>query len=212
MNYDVVVIGAGLLGCFSARALAQYDLSVLVLEAEGDVCGGISKANTGIIYSGVDNKPGTLKTKLAVESCRRFDLLAEELGVLFRRTGSLMLSFGQEADDVLKWKLERGRENGVPDIRLLSAKEVLELEPEVSDEVSSGLYVPSTGTVNPWEVCIAAYENAKANGSCFHFHERVTHISRNGSGFSVETEKAAYRAKGIINCAGLSSDVVREMV
>ena len=212
MNYDVVVIGAGLLGCFTARALAQYDLSAQVLEAEGDVCSGISKANTGIIYSGIDNKPGTLKAKMTVTACQGFERLAEELDFPFRRTGSLMLSFGEEADKVLEWKLRRGTENGVTGTKLLSKKEVLELEPEISETVRTGLYVPSTGTVDPWEVGIAAYENAKANGIGFRFHERVMKIEREAEGFRVETEKGSFFAKALVNCAGLSADAVRELV
>ena len=231
VNYDVIVIGAGLLGCFTARALAKYNLSAAVLEAEDDVCTGISKANTGIIYSGIDNKPGTLKAELTVASCENFETLSKELDFSFRRCGSLMLSFGGEADKALKWKLNRGKENGVKDVKLLSKKEVLEIEPEVSETVSSALYVPSTGTVNPWEVGIAAYENARANGIPFFFGERVIKIEREvggcrtdclsksispvitekTGGFRIETEKTVYHAKALINCAGLSSDVIREM-
>ena len=211
MKQDVLIIGAGLLGCFTARALAQYNLSVLVLEAEDDVCCGISKANTGIIYSGIDNKPETLKARMTVTSCQDYERLAKELDFSFRRTGSLMLSFGGQADQILKWKLERGTENGVRGARLLSKAEVLELEPAVSEAVSSGLYVPGTGTVDPWEVGIAAYENARANGIEFRFHERVVKIRREQDGFRVETEKEEYAAKVLVNCAGLSSDLIREM-
>ena len=89
INTDVLIIGAGLLGCFTARNLKRYDIDVAVLEKEDDVCRGISKANTGIIYAGYDNKPGTEKQKLCVQANEDFDRLCEELGVPFSRPGSL---------------------------------------------------------------------------------------------------------------------------
>ena len=95
---DVLVIGAGLLGCFTARNLARYEMDILVLEKESDVSRGISKANTGIIYSGYDNRPGTLKSRLCIQANETFDTLAEQLGVPFKRPGSLMIGFGPRAD------------------------------------------------------------------------------------------------------------------
>ena len=91
---DILIIGAGLLGCFAARALSRYDLDVTVLEAQEDVCTGISRANTGIIYAGYDTKPGTLKTQLCVRANAGFDALCRELDVPFSRCGSLMVSLG----------------------------------------------------------------------------------------------------------------------
>ena len=78
---DVLIIGAGLLGCFTARNLTRYDIDIIVLEKEDDVCRGISKANTGIIYSGYDHKPGSGKHKLCVQANEAFDSLCNELEV-----------------------------------------------------------------------------------------------------------------------------------
>ena len=78
---DVLVIGAGLLGCFTARNLTRYEMDILVLEKESDVCGGVSKANTGIIYTGYDNRPGTLKSKLCIQANEAFDALTAQLNV-----------------------------------------------------------------------------------------------------------------------------------
>ena len=95
---DVIIIGAGLLGCFTARNLMRYDIDVTVLEKENDVCRGISRANTGIIYSGYDTKPGSLKSKLCIKANRDFESLCADLGVPFSRTGSLMVGYGPNAD------------------------------------------------------------------------------------------------------------------
>jgi len=234
---DVIIIGAGLLGCFSARNLSRYPLRVLVLEKEADVCRGISRANTGIVYTGYDTKPGSLKTKLCVQANEDFDRLCEDLSVPFRRCGSLMVSYGPNADKVLRNKYRDGTENGVRGLELLSGAEAEALEPELAHGVSLGLFSPDTGTVNPWELCIAAYENAKANGAEFRFGREVRKIrkeaadagkmpgseaaGRSGAGnadtggaveYLVETDTETFRCRALVNAAGLSSDRIRELI
>ncbi len=208
---DVIVIGAGLLGCFAARSLREYNLSVRVLEAREDVCTGISRANTAIIYTGIDNKPGTLKSELCVRANENFDRLCSDLGVPFSRCGSLMPVFGPEGEKVLRKKYVQGMKNGVRGIRLLSAEETLSMEPNLSPNVRASLYVPGTGTVNPWHLCIAAYENADANGADFCFNSKAVRMERIKGGFRVTTEENEFFAGAVVNCAGLSADTVREM-
>ena len=207
---DVAVIGAGVLGCFAARALTQTELSVLVLEAREDVCTGITKANTGIVYTGCDTKPGTRKTELCVRANRDFDRLCRELDVRFSRPGSLMLAFGPGAEAVLRRKLENGRQNGVPGLRLLTREETLEREPRLSPGVTMSLFAPGTGTVDPWELGIAACENAAANGAEFRFGEEVLRMERRDGGYLLETAGGRYSARAVVNCAGLNAAAVRE--
>ena len=208
---DVSVIGAGVLGCFAARALRERDLSVLVLEAGEDVCTGVTKANTGIVYTGCDTKPGTLKTELCVRANLDFDRLCKELDVRFSLCGSLMLAFGPRAEGVLRQKLENGKANGVPGLRLLSREETLAMEPRLSPRVSMSLYAPGTGTVDPWELGIAAFENARHNGADFHFLEEVVRMERREKDYLLETGAGQYAARAVVNCAGLNAAAVREL-
>ncbi len=208
---DVVIIGAGLLGCFTARELSRYRVDVTVLEKEQDVCGGISKANTGIIYPGYDHKPGSLKSKLCLQAGRDFDELCRELGVPFSRPGSLMVAYGPRADEVIRRKYSDGISAGLSDIRIISGTEAESMEPSLRSGVTSALWSSSTGTVDPWELCIAAYENARDNGVRFLFDRAVTGISRSGSRFMVETSAETYDAAVVVNAAGLDSDRIREM-
>ena len=208
---DALIIGAGLLGCFTARNLAKYDIDVTVLEKEDDVCRGISKANTGIIYSGYDNRPGTEKQKLCIQANEAFGRLCRELEVPFRRTGSLMVSYGPAGDAVIARKYRDGLEGGTKGLRLLSGCEAEAMEPALAKGISSALYSDGTGTVDPWELCIAAYENAKENGVKFIFGCPVTDIKRENGGFIIKTGEDTFAAKTVVNAAGLSSDVIREM-
>ena len=208
---DVAVIGGGLLGCFTARALTAYQLRVTVLEAREDVCTGISRANTGIVYTGCDTKPGTLKTRLCVRANRDFDRLCQELDVPFSRCGSLMAAFGPRGAAVLEKKLRQGRTNGVPGLALLGPEEVYAREPHLAPGVRLGLYAPGTGTVIPWELGAAAFESARSNGAVFRFSEEVLRMERTSSGYRLDTSRGSWAARAVVNCAGLRADAVREM-
>ena len=211
ISTDVLIIGAGLLGCFTARNLTAYDIDITVLEKEDDVCHGISKANTGIIYSGYDHKPGSEKHKLCIQANEEFDRLCKELEVPFRRPGSLMISYGPKGDAVIVRKYRDGIKGGVKGLKLLSGSEAETMEPALAKGITSALYSSETGTVDPWELCIAAYENARDSGAKFIFGCSVTGIRRENGGFTVETQGDIYFAKAVVNAAGLSSDTVREM-
>lgn len=94
---DVAVIGGGILGCFVARSLMRWKLSVILLEKEPDVCTGITRANSAIVYAGYDNRPGSRKAAMTVAGNRNFDTLCRELDVPFSRCGSLMVTYDEKS-------------------------------------------------------------------------------------------------------------------
>ena len=102
MKTDVIVVGAGVVGCAVARELARWNLSVTVLEAGSDVAEGASKANSAIVHAGFDAKPGTNKAKFNVLGNRMFEDVCRELKVPFRRNGSIVLAFGPEDEATLR--------------------------------------------------------------------------------------------------------------
>jgi len=211
-KFDVIVIGGGLLGCFAARSLTRYDLSVALLEKREDLCTGISRANTAIVYSGSDMKPGSLKASMCVRASQGFAGLCDELGVRYSPCGSLMICFGERGASVLRNKFRDGAENGVRGIKLLTREEVLELEPNIAGNVHSGLFAPDAGTVMPWELCLAAAENAAKNGASILLNTEVLDVAkRQNSGFEVSTSNGTFFARAIVNCAGMSADRVFEM-
>ena len=211
-EYDAVVIGGGLLGCFAARALCRRKLRVALVEQREDVCTGISRANTAIVYAGYDTKPGTLKTRLSVQANREFGTLCGQLGVRFHRCGSLMVAFGPRGRESLTRKLEQGRINGVEGLRLLPREEVLALEPALSPDVEAALWCPQVGTVDPWELCLAAAENAVDNGAELLLNTRVTGLRREGECYAVGTDQGAIRCRGVVNCAGIRADQMAELI
>ncbi|MBP3673062.1 MAG: FAD-dependent oxidoreductase [Oscillospiraceae bacterium] len=210
--FDAAVIGGGVLGCFAARNLRRWNISTVLIEAAEDVCTGITRANTAIVYAGYDNKVGSLKAQMTVRGNGDFASLCEELEVPFSRCGSLMASFGPQADKVLLKKYDQGQRNGVPGLRLLSGEEAAEKEPMLAGGVTSALYAPSTGTVNPWQLGIAAYENAVRNGCTPLLNTQVLGIRKTSGGYVIETGSEPIECKVILNCAGLNADKVQELL
>lgn len=211
-NFDVIVIGGGLLGCFTARSLARYRLKTALLEKREDLCTGISRANTAIVYSGYDTKPGTLKSRMCVKAAENFGSLCDELGVRYRKCGSIMVCFGPKGEETLHRKLSQGLENGVRGLRLLEREEILALEPAISSNVRLGLYAPEAGTVIPWELGLAAAENAARNGAEIRLNAKVTDIVKTEDGYKICAGGNVFYTRGIINCAGLFADEILEKV
>ena len=210
-RFDAAVIGGGLLGCFAARELSRWKLSIVLLEAREDVCTGISRANTAVVYSGYDHKPGTLKAEMTVRANASFDRLCRDLDVPFSRCGSLMLSFGPMADAVLRKKLQNGEADGVPGLRLLDAESAYAMEPGLAPGLRHALFSPTAGTVNPWQLGIAACENAVRNGAQLRLNTKVEALHRDTDGYLLETDLGSIRTCAVINCAGLNADRIQAL-
>jgi glycerol-3-phosphate dehydrogenase len=210
--YDVVIIGAGVTGGFVARELLRYKVKVALLEKNNDICSEVTKANTAIVHSGYSPKPGSLKAGMTVQANENFDQLCAELQVEFKRPGSLLIAIGDDGLEKIEQKLKRGKKNGVKGMQVLNRAETLDLEPNVNPGVIQSLFVPSTGVVNPWELGIAAIENAVDNGAELYLNTRVAGLEKKGGYYRVKTTNGDFTARYVVNCAGLYSDEISEMV
>lgn len=211
--FDVAIIGCGVIGAATAYTLARYQLNVLILEAENDVAGGTTKANSAIIHAGYDPEPGTHMARLDALGNRLAGEICEKLDVPFKRIGSFVLAFSREEVPHLEKLYNNGVANGVPGIRLLSGQEVHQMDPNLSDEVVAALYAPSAGVISPWEYALAMAEVAVLNGVRLQRSSRVTAIRKlEQEGYELETTTGSYRARRIINAAGLHSEEIHNMV
>ena len=195
----------------TARNLRRWQIRTLLIEKEADVCSGITRANSAIVYAGYDNRPGSLKAELTVRGNANMEKLCQELEVPFSRCGSLLVTYDQKAVSKLERKLRHGNLSGVPGLRLLSGAEAEALEPMLKPGVAAALYAPSTGTVNPWQLGIAAYENALRNGAEAALNTCVRGIRQTGEGFLIESGEDTVLCRMVFNCAGLSADAVQAM-
>lgn len=210
--YDVAIIGCGIVGAAAARELSKYKLSVCILEKENDVSDGTTKANSAIIHSGYDPMPSTLMAELNVRGAALTKELARELNVTYDQIGSLTLAFDEEDVKTVHTLYERGIENKVPGIRILSAEEVRKMEPNLSKEVKCALFAPSAGIIMPWRLAIALAQSAVVNGAKLKLSCPVTGIEKTETGYVLHTPQGDVEAKNVINAAGIYADVIHDMV
>ncbi|MCL2512632.1 MAG: FAD-dependent oxidoreductase, partial [Oscillospiraceae bacterium] len=211
MIYDAAIIGAGVVGALVARELSKYDLKLALLEKTGDPAMGATKANSAIVHAGFDPEPGTLKAKLNVKGTEMMPGLCESLSVPYKNNGSLVVAFSDDEIKHLEKLYERGVKNGVPNMELLGREELQKLEPNISPEAVGALLAPTAGIVCPYELTIAAVENAVTNGAEFIRNCEVTSIEGGGV-FNIKSTYGNIAAKFVINAAGVYSDDVAAMI
>jgi len=208
-NYDVVIVGAGVVGSMVARWLSRYKLNILWIEKEADICTGASGANTAIVHAGYDPLPGTLKAKYNVAANPMWDQLAGDLNFPFERRGDFVVAIGPEELPKLQALYDQGKQNGVPGMRMLSGNEVRRREPNVSPEVSGALWASTGGICDPWAVVIAAAENAVTNGVKLMLNTTFEDFVMEGNRIvGVKTNRGTFGCRWAINSAGMYSDEV----
>ena len=210
--YDVVVIGAGVVGGMIARTLAAYDLKICIVEKENDVAMGATKANSAIVHAGFDAKVGSLKARFNVRGSEMMEQVTKELGVKYHRNGSLVIGFNESDRTTIEELLERGTINGVKELCILEKDELRKLEPNISDNVTCALYAPTGAITCPYELTIAAIGNAMDNGVELKLNFEVSDIKEQDGMYEVmSADGQSVSAKYVINSAGLYSDHIAQM-
>lgn len=205
-RYDVVVVGAGVVGAAIAWRLSHDRLRVLWLEAADDVAEGASKANSAIACSGFDVTSGTLEAELVRASSPRWERLCATLDVPFRRVGELVLSWSDEDEAVFDQLREGASANGV-ETEVLGVDEVLALQPAVSPHVRRALHVPAEGIIDPLRLTLGYAQSAVLAGVELRLATPVTGVRRATSGAitHVQTPRGAFATRAVVNAAGLGA-------
>ena len=211
--FDTAVIGGGVVGGFVLRELTKYQLSCVMLEKANDVCMGQSKANSGIVHAGYDAKSGTLKAKFNILGSELMPKVASELGVKYINNGSLVVAFSEEDLNIVKSLKERGEKNGVKGLEILTKEQLKEKEKNISDDAVGALFAPTGGIICPYELTIASIGNAMDNGAKLLTSFEVCDIKVCNEGFILSsTEGEVVLARTVINCAGLGSEKVANLI
>lgn len=219
--YDVAIIGAGVIGSAIARDLSKYNVKACVLERDEDVCCGTSKANSAIVHAGFDAKPGTLKAKLNVKGNEMMEQLSKDLDFPFTRNGSLIVCTKDQDRSGLDKLMEKGIANGVPGLRIVEREELIQMEPNLADDVTCALLAPTGGIVCPFHLTMALAENAADNGVEFRLNTEVTDIQKKDNGYMLSLVKhttgqpdinETLEATTVVNAAGVYADVFHNMV
>ena len=210
--FDCIVIGAGVVGGLVARELTKYKLSVCLVEKMSDVSMGATRANSAIVHAGFDAKEGTLKAKLNVKGSQMMENVCSELGVKYKRNGSLVVGFNEEDASTLHSLIKRGKTNGVDGLSFLERDELVKLEPNIGKSVTCALRAETGAIVCPYELCMAAVGNAMDNGAKLKLNFEVTKIEKTDGGYKVSSNTDAVEGTIVINCAGVYSDEIAKLV
>ncbi len=209
--YDVMIIGAGIIGSFLARDLSRYNLKICLLDKESDVANATTMANSAIVHTGYDPEEGTLKAKLNVVGARMYRKICEELGAGYLECGALVVACSEEEVEGLKELKRKADLRGIK-AEILDREALLEMEPNLSEHVGAGMDVPETAVVYPWEVANYLVEDAMNNHVELKLEEDVIAIEHQPEHFEITTSKGKYEARLVINSAGCNAQKIANMI
>src|SRR5918996_713901 len=212
MDRDVVIVGAGVVGSAIARELTRFELDVTLLEAGRDVGAGTSKANTALLHTGFDAKPGTLEARLVPRGCELLGEYAARVGIPLERTGALLVAWDEEQRGEFEAIVERSRANGYDAIRELDAGELYRREPNLGPGARGALEIPDEAIVCPFTTPLAFATEAVLAGCDLRRGTPVTGVERIAGGFRVETPRGPLTTRRLVNAAGLRSDEIDRML
>jgi glycerol-3-phosphate dehydrogenase len=211
--YDVAVIGAGVVGCAIARELARYELRCVLVESKGDIGAGTSKANTAILHTGYDGKPGFLETQLVRRGYELLNDFAPQAGIPLEHTGALLVAWSEEQLQALPTIGETALENGVIDVQRISIDELYRLEPHLGRGALGALKVPGESIICPFTPPLAYATQAVINGVDLCLNSHIRSIEETGPEYYLlHRPQGAIRCRYIVNAAGLFSDSINAMM
>ncbi|AZP21775.1 NAD(P)/FAD-dependent oxidoreductase [Streptomyces aquilus] len=203
--YDVIVIGAGVVGSALARELARHPrLRTAVVEAQDDVGQASSKANTAILHTGFDAVPGSLEARLVREGSRRLAEYAAESGIPVEPVGALLVAWDEAQRAELPRLAEKAARNDCTETRLLGPAELYDRESHLGPGALGALHVPGESIICAWTTTLAYATQAVRHGVDLHLNCRVEKVSQG----LLSTERGDLRTRWVINAAGLHADTL----
>jgi glycerol-3-phosphate dehydrogenase len=212
-DVDVLIVGAGVVGCSIAASLSRDALDVVVVERRHDVVDETSKSNTGVADCGWECEPGTLEADLILRSNPCWEEIADRLDVPYRRCGGVSLARGPEQAEDVDDIVAGAHRNGVKSVRKLTAEEAREVAPFISDGVSAALEVPDEGIIDSIRLTLGYAELAARNGTRFVLGAPLVAADvRERRIRAVHTPVESFRPRAVVNAAGLGADLVSRLL
>lgn len=198
MDYDVLVLGGGFIGCAVAYELSKYSLNIALIEKDYDIAGDVALTNTAIVYDGMECD-NTLMAKLEFMGNSIFSKVTEKFNIPFKKCGSFITATGSKGEEELNLLYKQAIDRGIEYVQLLSGDEARSMEPSLSEKVTKALYSPNTGVTCPYDLAIAYGEIAFDNGVIFRLTEEVLDIEDINKGVRVTTNKNKFTCRMVIN-------------
>ncbi len=213
-GFDVVVIGAGVIGLAIATALSRLGRTVLILERDIGIGRGITSRNSEVIHAGLYYPANSLKAKLCVSGREALYGYCASNGVAHRRLGKLVVATSHDDESVVSNLLDRGRENGVRGLELIDSREISRLEPDVKARLA--LHSRDTGIVDGQALCLALLAESERNGVVLALGADVRELTQRSFGWEVEVSRSSGDSEQIgagvvIDAGGLDADHIASL-
>jgi glycerol-3-phosphate dehydrogenase len=209
-NFHVAIIGGGVIGSSIAWELSKYNIDVIVFEKGSDVASATSKANSGVIHSGINSPTGSLKARFCVEGNKLLQPLSDRLGFHIKWTGKYIIAKNEDETKELERLIKVGKNNDVPNLEIIDGHEVKSKEPNLS--CHKALWVPTAGVLLPYKFTIALAENAAINNVKFMLETEVTDLKKIDKSFLIKTNKGEFQSQLIVNSAGVDCRNIVSMI
>jgi glycerol-3-phosphate dehydrogenase len=207
-RYDVVVIGAGVVGTAISRQLARYRLRTALLERANDVGTGTSKANTAIVHTGFDTQPGSLESALVRRGHELLTSYAQASGIALEKTGAVLVAWNAEQEARLDDVLAKARANGYERAARMDLDELARREPHLAAGATGAVTVPDESIICPWSTSIAFATEAVGAGVELRLGVDVVDVGRDGQVWLLQTSQGPIWADWVVNAAGLAADLL----
>lgn len=198
MDYDILILGGGIIGCSVAYELSKYNFNIALIERDYDIADDISFVNTSIVYDGSETSDDVMAgleyigNSIMMETCTKFN-------VPFKKIGALRVVSDENGVQKLEEMYQRAKRRGIDGVYLIDDKDAYDIEPNINTNIKKGLYSENIAIVAPYDLAIAYAEVAADNGVNFRLEEEVLKIQSLITGFRVTTNKNKFTCKVVIN-------------
>lgn len=208
MIFDLTIVGAGVVGTALARALSRTGASIAIIDRSNDVGSGTSKANTAILHTGFDAKPGTLESRLVARGYHLLDAYAREAGIAVERTGAILVAWNDDEMAALPGLKQKAEQNGYDRCELIDSEAVYAAVPGLGPGALGGLTVPDESIIDPWSPSLAFSTEAVRNGATLLLEHELSGVEVGAETTVLRTSSGAIETRWVINAAGLGADLV----
>lgn len=198
MDYDVLILGGGIIGCAVAYELSKYNINIALIEKDYDVANDISFVNTTVIYDGSETSDSVMASlenegrSLIEKHCNKFQ-------IPYKKIGALRVSDSEHGDERLERMYERAKERSISGVHIIDRNAIKDIEPDLKAEYTKALYCENTAIISPYNLAISYAEVAADNGVNFRLEEKVLDIKNISKGFKVTTNKNKFTCKFVVN-------------
>ncbi|MEY8001500.1 NAD(P)/FAD-dependent oxidoreductase [Clostridium sp. Mt-5] len=198
MDYDVIILGGGIVGCAVSYELSKYNLNIALIEKDYDIADDVALINSSIVYDGLECED-TLLAKLELMGNRLMPGLASKFNICFKKKGYLLVANSEKSEEKLIRIYDRALKRGIKNIYLLNSSDIHEIEPGLNENARKAIYSKNTGIISPYDLAISYGEIAFDNGVNFKLGEEVLDIQNISKGFKVITNKNKFTCNMVLN-------------